>query len=165
MQQQKDNYKLMRKFLEIQQGHQLRVPVCDAEKNMAQIKQSPVHGMHSMHVYQKQNESKEILLENINLLGRLEKVQPSVKAAEHEKSWAEVEKKRSRLSINRESRVQLIDAANKRAQSQVNATGFQKSPSGRTKFLITGQDGLKNGKQTSEAGMNQDESKATLANI
>lgn len=55
----------------------------------------------------------------------------------------------------------LIDAANKRAQSQVNASSFNHSPSGRSKFLITGQD---NGRG-SEKGMNQDESKATLANV
>jgi hypothetical protein len=41
---------------------------------METIKGSPVHDMHSMHMYAKQAESKAVLFENMNLLKRIEKV-------------------------------------------------------------------------------------------
>jgi hypothetical protein len=39
------------------------------------------------------------------------------------------------------------------------------SPSGRSKFLITGQNELNDGEKVTETEMNEDKSKATLANI
>ena len=58
----------------------LNVAAADVEKNMSVIKTSPVHDMHSMHMYAKQHESKAILFENMNLLGRLEKVDSNIRA-------------------------------------------------------------------------------------
>ncbi len=44
----------MRKFLEIKEGKQLKVGLADADKNLQTIKLSPVHEMHSLHLYKKQ---------------------------------------------------------------------------------------------------------------
>ena len=70
-----------------------------------------------MHMYKKQADSKQMLLENLNLLQRLEKVSSNMKATDHEEHWADVQQKQARLKINRDSRVNLIDGAAKRAHS------------------------------------------------
>ena len=55
---EKDNLRMLGKFLEIQRGRQLSVPKANYIENIQEISTSPVHEFHSVRVLNKLSESK-----------------------------------------------------------------------------------------------------------
>lgn len=86
---ERDNLRLLGKFLDIQKGRHLSVPKANYIENFYEIVSSPVHEFHSVRVLNKINESKQVLKQNLKLAEKLKQTESFLTFDMLQKDWQE----------------------------------------------------------------------------
>lgn len=92
---EKDNKRMLDRFLEIQAGHGISVGRSNPAENIKSIASSPSHEFHSLSVLNKLEESHQMYQSNLRLAERLKAIEGTVTAAELSKKWKETKRIRN----------------------------------------------------------------------